>query len=148
MFYCLGIWYAFVFLIKQRKPVRQEAIRKKNTVTMKNNSIVRTEAIFDSIIVMDMLNANSHSIYEVYKEVMKLSAEKREEVMKSEEFMNSIKPRALLLAGSKEQINSYAKYKSADANSFLITILSRANREVVIDELPTIENEVQSWIEK
>ncbi|HEX9058750.1 MAG TPA: flagellar biosynthesis protein FlgA, partial [Clostridia bacterium] len=100
------------------------------------------------IIVKDMLNSNSHSIYEVYKEVMKLSEDKKQEVMKSEDFLKNIQPRSLLLAGSKEQMTNYAKFKSADPKAFLITILSRANNEVILDQLPTLQNEVESWIDK
>ncbi len=107
-----------------------------------------TEVLFDSIIVMDMLNSNSHSIYEVYKEVMKLSEDKKQEVMKSDQFLKSIQPRSLLLAGSREQISNYAKFKSADTKAFLITILSRAERDVVLDQLPTLEKEVESWLDK
>lgn len=107
-----------------------------------------TVILFDSIVVMDILNSNSHSIYEIYKEVMKLSEDKRQEVMKSDEFLKSIQPRALLLAGTKEQIDNYAKYYGNNAKSILITILSRAKSNVILDQLPTLKNEVESWIEK
>ncbi|NLD47414.1 MAG: flagellar biosynthesis protein FlgA [Clostridiaceae bacterium] len=118
------------------------------TVVQTRGRAIRTDILFDSIVVMDMLNSNSHSIYEIYKEVTKLSEDKKQEVMKSEDFLRNIQPRALLLAGSKEQMNQYAKFKSSDAKAFLITILSRANSEVVLDQLPTLKNEVESWIEK
>ncbi|TCK90640.1 hypothetical protein EDC19_2409 [Natranaerovirga hydrolytica] len=110
--------------------------------------VTTTEILFNEIIVMDMLNTDSHSIYEIYKEVMKLSEDKRQEAMKSEEFMRSIQPRSLVLAGTKEQINNYAKYLSYDSQAFLITILSRENREIILDQLPTLEREVESWLEK
>ncbi len=109
---------------------------------------IKTEILFDRITIKDMLNANSHSIYEVYQEVMKLSEDKKQEVMKSEEFLKNIQPKSLLLAGTKEQMTKYAKFKSSDPKAFLITILSRAENEVILDQLPTLENEVRSWIEK
>lgn len=109
---------------------------------------VRTDILFDRIEVKDMLNANSHSIYEVYKEVMKLNEDKKQQVMKSEEFLQNIQPKALLLAGTKEQMNNYAKFVGYDSKSFLITILSRANSEVILDQLPTLESEVESWLEE
>lgn len=112
------------------------------------SSITKTEVLFDSIIVKDMLNSNSHSIYEVYKEVQKLSEDKKQEVMKSREFLQNIQPRALLLEGTSQQVNNYAKYKGLDGKSFLITILSRKNSDVIIDQLPTLEKEVESWIKK
>lgn len=110
------------------------------------NSVKKTEVLFDSIIVKDMLNANSHSIYEVYKEVQKLDENKKQEVMKSKEFLKSIQPKALLLEGTSEQINNFAKYKGLDGNSFLITILSRKSSDVIVDQLPTLQKEVESWI--
>ncbi|NGM82816.1 flagellar biosynthesis protein FlgA [Paenibacillus sp. 7124] len=110
------------------------------------NKVKKTEVLFDSIVVKDMLNANSHSIYEVYKEVQKLDENKKQEVMKSKEFLKNIQPRALLLEGTTEQINKFAKYKGLDGNSFLITILSRKDSDVIVDQLPTLEKEVESWI--
>ncbi len=111
------------------------------------NSHMRTQIIFDSIVVKDMLNANSHSIYEVYKEVLKLPEDQRSKVMKSQEFIKSIQPKALVLSGTKEQINEYAKYTTIDSKKLIITILSRKNSDAVIDQLPTLAKEVESWIE-
>ncbi|MCR2803410.1 hypothetical protein [Paenibacillus soyae] len=110
-------------------------------------TVRETEVLFDSIVVKDMLNSNSRSIYEVYKEVQKLDDQKRQEVMKSEEFINSIKPKALMLEGSSEQINNFAKYQGFENQSFLITILSRKNSSIILDQLPTLEKEVESWID-
>lgn len=110
------------------------------------NKVKKTEILFESIIVKDMLNANSHSIYEVYKEVQKLDENKKQEVMKSKEFLKNIQPRALLLEGTTAQINNFAKFKGLDGNSFLITILSRKDSNVIADQLPTLEKEVESWI--
>lgn len=111
-------------------------------------TITKTEVLFDSIVVKDMLNVNSHSIYEVYKEVLKLSEDKRQDAMKSKEFLKSILPKALLLEGSTEQINHYAKYKAKEEQSLLITILSRSNSDVIVDQLPTLQREVESWVEE
>lgn len=112
------------------------------------DKVIKTEVLFDSIIVKDMLNANSRSIYEVYKEVLRLSEDKKQEVMKSQEFLKNIQPRALLLEGSREQINQYAKYKGLEGKTLLITILSRNNSDVILDQLPTLQSEVESWLDK
>lgn len=112
------------------------------------STTTKTEILFDSIVVKDMLNANSHSIYEVYKEVQKLSEDKKQEVMKSKDFLANIQPRALVLEGTSAQVNNYARYKGLDGKSFLITILSRKNSDVILDQLPTLEKEVESWIEE
>lgn len=113
-----------------------------------NNKNIRTEIVFDSIEVMDMLNSDSHSIYEVYKEVLRLDDKSREEVMKSDDFIESILPKALVLAGTREQINQYAKYSNMSDGDLLITILSRESSNPIIDQLPTLQREVESWIAK
>lgn len=113
-----------------------------------NETVTKVDILFNSIVVKDMLNSNSHSIYEVYKEVLKLSEDKKLAVMKSDDFLRNIQPKALLLEGTKEQIDMYAKYKGLDGNAFLITILSRSNSDVILDQLPTLEKEVESWIDQ
>lgn len=112
-----------------------------------SGSKIHTEVLFDSIEIRDMLNSSSHSIYEVYKEVLKLSEDKRQEVMKSQEFLKSIQPRSLLLEGTREQIDKYAKFNAVEGKKYLITILSRKNSQVILDQLPTLQREVESWIE-
>lgn len=109
------------------------------------NEEKKTEILFDSIYVKDLINSSGHSIYEVYKEVLKLNEEKRQGAMKSREFMQSIKAESLVLAATREQVNKYAQYKSAQEASFTFTILSRDGNEEILDQLPVVEKEVESW---
>jgi len=117
-----------------------------DAVVRRGGKTIRTDILFDRIEVKDLLNANSHSIYEVYREVMRLDEDKRQEVMKSDEFLRSIQPRSLLLAGTREQMDTYAKFVGYQSKTFLITILSRANSNVLLDRLPMLESGGDSWI--
>lgn len=107
----------------------------------------KTETLFDVITVRDLLNNKGHSIYEVYKEVLKLSEDKRQEVMKSREFMENILPRALILEGTRDQAQNFARFSVGEEATFTITILSRKNNNNILDQLPTIEKEIESWIQ-
>jgi hypothetical protein len=110
--------------------------------------VIKTDILFDAIAVKDMINSNGQSVYEVYKEVMRLDEKQRQEVMKSKAFQANIKPKSLLLAAAPEDMELYASYKANMRNgSFLITILSRANHSIDFDQLPTLETEVRTWIE-
>ncbi|MCX7748168.1 MAG: flagellar biosynthesis protein FlgA [Clostridia bacterium] len=111
-------------------------------------TVRKSDVLFDRIMVKDLLNASGHSIYEVYKEVLKLDEEKKQEVMKSSQFLGNILPKSLILEATPEQIDKYAKYKDKDDKSLTITILSRENNKDIIDQLPTIEKEIESWITK
>lgn len=120
----------------------------ENNIEYKDgNDTKKTTVIFDSVEIKDMLNENSHSIYEIYKEILRMDENQRQEVMKSSDFIKSILPRALVLAGSKSEINEYAKYANVKEGELLITILSRESSNPIIDQLPTLQSEVQSWIE-
>lgn len=109
-------------------------------------TIRKVETLFESIVVKDLLNSKGHSIYEVYKEVTKLSEAKKQEVMKSDDFLDNILPRSLVLEGSTGQIDKYAKFKSKKEISFTITILSRKGNKNIMDQLPTVAKEIESWI--
>jgi len=109
----------------------------------------RTNILFDSIVVMDMLNSNGRSIYEIYREVMRLEESERREVMASRDFQTSTRPRSLVLAGSPDDIALYAEFRAQVSNrNFLITLLSRAESQVHFDMLPIVETEVRSWINR
>ncbi|MCX7842377.1 MAG: flagellar biosynthesis protein FlgA [Clostridia bacterium] len=102
--------------------------------------------LFESITVKDLLNSKGHSIYEVYKEVLKLSEAKKQEVMKSRDFLENILPKSLVLEGTSAQVDKYAKYKNKRDISFTITILSRKGNTNIMDQLPTVAKEIESWI--
>lgn len=114
----------------------------------RTSRVKRTDVLFNEIQVRDLLNSKGHSVYEVYKEVLKLSEKKRQEIIKGKEFMESIMPRALLLEATKEQIDTFARYKDKQDKSLTITILSRQGNKEVLDQLPALEKEIESWISK
>ncbi|MCL2048466.1 MAG: flagellar biosynthesis protein FlgA [Defluviitaleaceae bacterium] len=107
-----------------------------------------TEILFDSVVVKDMINSNGRSVYELYKEVMRLDERQRESVMASKAFISSTRPTALLLAGTSQDMEDYAKFRATVSSSnFLITILSRTGSVNDFDSLPILETEVRSWID-
>jgi hypothetical protein len=131
---------------------REESARDAfdfSTSYQTTNRIIRTDIVFDSIVVKDMLNSNGQSIYEIYREVMRLNDSQRREVMQSSQFQSSIRPRSLVLAGMPEDITRYAAYRgSMSGGNFLITLLSRPDGAAGFDSLPTLETEVRTWIER
>ncbi len=109
---------------------------------------VEAQVLFESIIIKDLLNSRGHSIYEVYKEALKLTADKREAVMQSDQFLNNIQPKSLVLEATSRQAEEYAKFKEGGIQSFTFTILQRDKDVNILDQLSTIEKEVQSWAGK
>ena len=93
------------------------------------------------------MNSDSHSIYEIYKEVAKLPEDRKQAVMKTDSFIKSILPKALILEATPQQVNTYSLMKGNDAQ-LVITILSRNGSKIILDDLSTLQSEVETWIEK
>lgn len=106
---------------------------------------IKTEVLFDKILIKDMLNSKGHSIYEVYKEVLKLGEEERQAAMTSKEFMQSVLAKSLVFEATPEQVVKYAE-ANLNSSKFTFTILTRAGNENLIEQLPTIEKEVETWV--
>lgn len=115
-------------------------------VNRKGGIVRKTEVLFESLKVRDLLNSKGHSIYEVYKEVMKLPHEEKQEVLKSKDFLLNILPRSLVLEGTREQINKYSLYSNKKDSTFTITLLGREEKSTIFDQIPTVEKEIESWI--
>ncbi len=109
-------------------------------------AVRRTEIVLDNIKVMDQLNSSGHSVYEAYKDVLKLSPEKRQETMRSRDFMNNITAKSLVLEVTSDQIDKYTKYSSMKDASFIITLLSRRDNQNIIDEMSAAVKEAQAWV--
>ena len=109
-------------------------------------TVRKTDVVLDSIKVRDQLNSSGHSVYEVYKEVMKLSPEQRQEAMKSRDFMEKITAKALVLEVTSDQVKKYVHYSGVKDATFLITLLSRKDNKNILDETTAITKEMQSWM--
>jgi len=104
-----------------------------------------TEDLFDSIVVTDMLNSKGHSIYEVYREVLRYPESERQKLLKSSDFINNIVPKTLVLAATAKQVEKYMQYKSS-SKAILITLLPRDENSIILD-LPILEQEMKGWLE-
>ena len=111
------------------------------------SKIKKVDVLFDSIDVIDMLNKDGHSIYEVYKEVMRLPEDQRQNVFKSKQFTDSIKPKSLVVAANSEQISNYIKLENTSGGKFYVTILARQGYSNYW-EWPTLKKEIEGWQEK
>lgn len=105
------------------------------------NNVRKTEEVFNTIQVQDLLNNSGHSVYEVYKELSSMTGVKRRESMQDRNFLQSILPKSLILVGTPEQALNYAEYKDRDGLVWTITILSRQGNSEVADQLSYIKDE-------
>jgi len=112
----------------------------------KKDKIEVTQILFNSIVVADMLNGKGHSIYEVYREVLRYPESERQRLLKSNDFMSNIVPKSLALAATPAEVDNYMQYKST-SKAILITILPRDRNSTILDQLPTLEKEIEVWLD-
>ncbi|MCL1975594.1 MAG: hypothetical protein FWG61_05470 [Firmicutes bacterium] len=110
----------------------------------KTNKVEVTAVLFDSIEVTDMLNNKGHSIYEVYREILRYPESERQKLLKSSNFISSIIPKTLVLAATSEQAERYMQYKSS-SKGILITLLPRERESTILDQLPILRMEMEIW---
>ncbi|NLL05344.1 MAG: flagellar biosynthesis protein FlgA [Clostridiaceae bacterium] len=108
------------------------------------NRRYRTEILFDQILIKDMLNSKGQSIYEYQKEIMSLGESEKQKVMESKEFTQNIMAKSLVFEATPEQVDRYTKLNLN--GDFTFTILSRMDNTNLIEQLPTVEKEVEKWI--
>jgi len=109
----------------------------------KTITVEKSDILFDIIEVTDMLNSKSHSIYEVYREVLRYPESERQKMMKSKDFLSNIVPKALVVSATAEQVEKYMQYRSR-SKGILITILQR-DRDTIILDLPILQMEMELW---
>jgi hypothetical protein len=105
-----------------------------------------TATLFDSIVVTDMLNSKGHSIYEVYREVLRYPDSERQRLLKSKDFIGSIVPKTLVVVVSAEEAKDYMQY-IASKKAMMITILPRNEDTIILDMTPALKAEVGVWLE-
>jgi hypothetical protein len=111
------------------------------------NDTAVTEVLFDDIKVVDLLNARGHSIYEVYQEVLKLPEQKKQETLKSQNFLNNILPRSFVLEATSDQAERFARYGNKKNLNYTFSILSRQGNSDIVDGIVFMKEEVESWTE-
>lgn len=102
-----------------------------------------TEILFDRILVKDMLNSKGQSIYEYQEEIKGLGEAEKQKAMESKEFIQSVMAKSLVFEATPEQVDRYTKFNLS--GDFTFTILSRRDNKNLIEQLPTVEKEVEEW---
>lgn len=95
---------------------------------------VRTRLIFDVATVVDMLNGDGDSIYEIWDDVLALPKSEQEEIMEDDSFKSSVEPESLLIVVKSNQVSRYVEFQAAKDANYTLTILSR-DKDLLEDDI-------------
>ena len=98
------------------------------------NGDVRTKLIFDVVTVVDMLNSNGDSIYEVIRDLESLPKDQLEEKLSDDSVKDTLTPSSLLLVVKSDQVSRYVEFQSNTNATYTLTVLSR-DKSLMEDDL-------------
>lgn len=111
-------------------------VEGSNTGGVVQEEDVASDIIFDVVEVQDLLNSDNESIVDIIADANKLPASDRETLMTSEDFINKVTPKAILMVVKTKDINTYVEFQARENPQYTITILTR-NEELKSNELNT-----------
>jgi len=86
---------------------------------------IRTALIFDVVTVVDMLNNDGDSIYEIIKEVNSLPKAERDKMKSENSYKQLVTPTSMLIVIKSEQASKYTEFQAASNAAYTISLLSR-----------------------
>lgn len=106
-----------------------------------------TEMLFAEATVLDMLNSQGNSIFDIYYDYISKSKSQQSALLQSDEFLKSIKPETVLLEVTAEEADRFMEIE-ASKPEYLITLLPRTGSNSIIDSLAEIQSALNGTTDK
>lgn len=97
-----------------------------------------TELLFSEVQILDMLNSDGASIFDIYFSYISASKDKQSEMLASDDFLDSVKPSSILVECTAEEADRFIDI-NAKSPSYLMTLLPRRSSSAIIDSLSGIQ---------
>ena len=108
-------------------------------------SVKTTEMLFNEVSVLDMLNGDGNSIFDIYYDYVSLSKAAQNEKLKDSTFLESIKPQSILLEVTAEEADRFMELKSSNP-TYQITLLPRTGSNAILDSLSDIQKALSGGV--
>lgn len=101
-------------------------------------TVSKIEPLFKEVAVLDMLNAEGASIFDIYYEYIAMTKAEQNACLQSEDFLESVQPETILLEVTSEEADNFMRVQSKKPE-YLITLLPRTGSNSIIDSLSDIQ---------
>lgn len=98
----------------------------------------KTELMFSEVQILDMLNGNGQSIFDIYYEYISKTKAEQQALLKDDSFLENVQPASILLEVTSEEVERYMKLQSKGA-SYQMTLLPRKSSSSITDSLSDIQ---------
>lgn len=100
--------------------------------------VTKVEPMFSEVTILDMLNSDGQSIFDIYYEYISSSKEQQEALLKDDSFLDSVKPKSILLECTAEEVEHYMQLQSYGA-TYQMTLLPRTGSSSITESLSEIQ---------
>lgn len=122
-------------------PDEQSYLLQQQTGIEPQTSITKQILLFNNTTVLDILNGQGESIYDIYYNLLALPKSKQLEALGSDKFQDKVKPSQILLNVTPEEADNYMSIQSKGP-SYMMTLLPRTNGNLITEAL----NELQTGL--
>lgn len=119
-------------------PNEQDFMLQQQMGIQPETNVTKTEKLFNSVVVLDLLNSKGESIFDIYYRLLALPKQQQTELMKDDEFMNTVQPIEVLVNVTPEEADRYMEVTNKSAK-FMMTLLPRSSGSLITEAL----NELQ-----
>lgn len=107
-----------------------------------STSVTKVEEVFNNAVILDMLNGDGASIYDIWYKWLDQPVDVQEAALKDDTFKSLTKPSTILMSLPAEEIEAYMLSKQK-GGSYTITLMPRENSNVIINALDSLNYDYQ-----
>lgn len=119
-------------------PDEKDFMIQQQTGIQAQTTETKQDMLFNNATVLDMLNADGDSIFDMYYQLLALPKAKQQAMVQTEEFQEKVKPSKILLNVTTEEADNYMLMKSKSP-TYMMTLLPRTSGNLITEAL----NELQ-----
>ncbi len=101
-------------------------------------TVTVVEPLFQEVQVLDMLNSQGNSIFDIYYEYISMTKAQQQAALNDKNFLTSVKPASILLECTSEEVEHYMEVNAKNAK-YQITLLPRKSSSSITDSLSEIQ---------
>lgn len=119
-------------------PTEKEFAMQQQMGVQQQTTVTKNAMMFNNVVVLDILNNNGESIFDIYYRLLALPKAAQQETVASDEFQTQVEPKEILLNVTPEEADRYMSL-SNKSPKYMMTLLPRTSGNLITEAL----NELQ-----
>ena len=115
-------------------PSERDFVLQQQMGVVQDTTVQKSEMLFSGVSVLDILNAEGESIFDIYYKLISLPKTQQYELAQTEEFKTAVQPVEILLNVTAEEADRYMSIMNSGPK-YMMTLLPRSSGNVITEAL-------------